>query len=100
MNREEVYAWLRENPVEARLIIYELVRDESFDLSEVVKLQELSLKGLINKNRRDACEGATIACLYRDDMFGKGQNYASKQEVDDRAKDFINKVGCFPKIEK
>ena len=35
-----------------------------------------------------------------DEMYGKGQNYASKQEVDDRAKDFINKVGCFPKIEK
>lgn len=98
MNKEEVYVWLRENPVEARLIIYELVRDESFDLSEVVKLQELSLKGLINENRGDACEGAVLACLYRDEMYGKGKNYASKQEVDERARQFINKVGCFPEI--
>mgnify|MGYP007069874578 CR=1 FL=1 len=100
MTRPEVYDWLCANPPERWVIMYDLLKNEELTLWEVVEMQERALRDAIRENREQACEGATIACLYRDEMYGKGQNYTSKQEVDDRAKDFINKVGCFPKIEK
>ena len=98
MNRAEVYKWLCDNPPEMLVIIYDLLKNEELALWEVVEMQERALRDSIRENREQACEGATIACLYRDEMYGKGKNYASKQEIDERARQFINKVGCFPEI--
>ena len=100
MNRAEVYKWLCDNRPEMEYILYRLLKDDIISIWEVVKIQESALRSSVRDNRLDACEGATIACLYRDEMYGKGKNYASKQEVDERARQFINKVGCFPEIEK
>jgi len=98
MNRAEVYKWLCDNRPEMEYILYRLLKDDIISIWEVVKIQESALRSSVRDNRLDACEGATIACLYRDEMYGKGKNYASKQEVDERARQFINKVGCFPEI--
>ena len=98
MNRAEVYKWLCDNRPEMEYILYRLLKDDIISIWEVVKIQESALRSSVRDNRLDACEGATIACLYRDEMYGKGENYASKQEVDERARQFINKVGCFPEI--
>ena len=98
MNREEVYKWLCNHRPEMEYILYRLLKDDIISIWEVVKIQESALRSSVRDNRIDACEGATIACLYRDEMYGKGKNYDSKQDVDERARKFINKVGCFPEI--
>lgn len=100
MNRAEVYKWLCDNPPEMEYIIHRLLKEDVLSIWEMVKLQETAMKSSVRDNRLDACEGAVIACLYRDEMYGNGKNYASKQEVDERARRFINKVGCFTEIKK
>lgn len=98
MTNEEIFNYMAEYPVECKAIIYRLLREDKLSLAQLVKWQEVALKNEIREQRRDLCEGAVVASSYLTGRWG-GETGVTREQLDERARNFVNQVGCFPKIE-